>query len=84
MRSLKSHRPDSANPQLIPAGEGVSNAKLCREFHDPVLNYFGVNASQPLSVRRKKGWIYHEDPRGWFQWSAGIIWAEGALMTNAR
>jgi hypothetical protein len=19
-------------------------------------------------VWRKKGWIYHEDPRGWFQW----------------
>ena len=43
-------------------------AKLCSEFHDPKLNFFGVNASQPLSVWRKKGWIYHEDPRGWFQW----------------
>ena len=43
-------------------------AKLCPERHDPKLNYFGVNASQPLSVWRKKGWIYHEDPRGWFQW----------------
>jgi hypothetical protein len=44
------------------------NAKLCHEYHDPRLNYFGVNASQPLSVWRAKGWIYHEDPRGWFQW----------------
>lgn len=43
-------------------------AKLCHERHDPQLNYFGVNASQPLSVWRGKGWIYHEDPRGWFQW----------------
>jgi hypothetical protein len=43
-------------------------AKLCHEFHDPKLNLFGVNASQPLSVWRAKGWIYHEDPRGWFQW----------------
>ncbi len=32
------------------------------------LNYFGVNASQPLSVWQKKGWIYKDDPRGWFQW----------------
>lgn len=32
------------------------------------LNYFGVNASQPLSVWKKKGWIWKEDPRGWFQW----------------
>ncbi|MBY0294337.1 hypothetical protein K2Q08_03335 [Patescibacteria group bacterium] len=35
---------------------------------DAKLNFFGVNASQPLSVWRKKGWIYTEDPRGWFQW----------------
>jgi len=44
------------------------NAKLCPEFHDANLNFFKVNASQPLSVWVKKGWIYHEDPRGWFQW----------------
>jgi len=44
------------------------DAKLCHDYHDPRLNFFGVNASQPLSVWRAKGWIYHEDPRGWFQW----------------
>jgi hypothetical protein len=44
------------------------NAKLCPEKHDPELNFFKINASQPLSVWRKKGWIYPEDPRGWFQW----------------
>ncbi len=44
------------------------NAKLCHERHDPSLNCFGVNASQPLSVWRKKGWIHPADPRGWFQW----------------
>lgn len=43
-------------------------AKLCPEKHDPDLNFFKVNASQPLSVWRKKGWIYEDDPRGWFQW----------------
>jgi hypothetical protein len=43
-------------------------AKLCPERHDPRLNFFSVNASQPLSVWRQKGWIYREDPRGWFQW----------------
>lgn len=45
-----------------------TKAKLCHERHDPKLNFFGINASQPLSVWRKKGWIYWEDPRGWFQW----------------
>jgi len=43
-------------------------ARLCSERHDPELNLFGVNASQPLAVWRAKGWIHHEDPRGWFQW----------------
>lgn len=43
-------------------------AKLCPERHDPRMNLFGVNASQPLSVWQKNGWIYTEDPRGWFQW----------------
>jgi hypothetical protein len=43
-------------------------AKLSPERHDPELNFFGVNASQPLSVWRENHWIYHEDPRGWFQW----------------
>ncbi|MEP6995375.1 MAG: hypothetical protein ABI968_12690 [Acidobacteriota bacterium] len=43
-------------------------ARLCAEFHDPALNYFGLNASTPLSYWRRKGWIRPEDPRGWFQW----------------
>lgn len=43
-------------------------AKLNPKFHDPKMNYFGINASQPLAVWRKKGWIYKDDPRGWFQW----------------
>lgn len=36
--------------------------------HLAELNYFGVNASQPLFVWRAKGWISTEDPRGWFEW----------------
>jgi len=48
--------------------EWFKGAKLCHEFHDPELNYFKVNASQPLAVWREKGWIYDDDPRGWFQW----------------
>lgn len=45
-----------------------TKAKLNSEFHDSKLNYFSVNASQPLSVWRKNGWIYKDDPRGWFEW----------------
>ena len=43
-------------------------ARLCSEIHNPKLNYFGVNASQTLAEWRRKGWIYKDDPRGWFQW----------------
>ena len=45
-----------------------ANAKLCSDRHDPALNYFGVNASKPLSYWKQKGWIHKNDPRGWFQW----------------
>lgn len=44
------------------------NAKLSPEKKNPKLNFFGINASQPLSVWRQKGWIHPADPRGWFQW----------------
>ena len=43
-------------------------AKLNSEKHDAKLNFFKVNASQPLYVWQKKGWIHPDDPRGWFQW----------------
>ena len=45
-----------------------TQAKLAPGPRDPNLNYFGVDASQPLSVWRSKGWIHPDDPRGWFQW----------------
>lgn len=44
------------------------HARLSPQRHDPALNFFGVNASKPLEYWRRKGWIYPEDPRGWFQW----------------
>ncbi|MBO6716761.1 MAG: hypothetical protein JJ913_02260 [Rhizobiaceae bacterium] len=43
-------------------------AKLSPDGRDLSLNYFGTDASQPLSVWREKGWIHPDDPRGWFQW----------------
>ncbi len=60
MTDCRAEFPDSwfRKARLSPAGNG----------HDPQLNFFGVNASKPLSYWRKKGWIYWEDPRGWFQW----------------
>ena len=43
-------------------------AKLAKGRADKALNFFGVDASQPLSEWRRKGWIHPDDPRGWFQW----------------
>ena len=45
-----------------------ARAKLSPRGKDPALNFFGVDASQPLSEWRRKGWIHPDDPRGWFQW----------------
>jgi hypothetical protein len=44
------------------------HARFCHERHVPDLNFFGVNASLPLSEWRRRGWIHPDDPRGWFQW----------------
>lgn len=45
-----------------------SQAKLSPLKKDIQLNFFQVDASQPLLVWQKKGWIHPDDPRGWFQW----------------
>ena len=47
----------------------TKKAKFAKGFRrDEKLNYFGINASQPLWVWQEKGWIHKDDPRGWFQW----------------
>ncbi|HWH07436.1 MAG TPA: hypothetical protein VNU47_02860 [Candidatus Paceibacterota bacterium] len=45
-----------------------AEAKLSPARANHAMNYFGVKASQPLSVWIRKGWIHPDDPRGWFQW----------------
>ncbi len=44
------------------------HARLAVDNRDATQNYFQINASQPLAEWVRKGWIYHDDPRGWFQW----------------
>ena len=60
-------------------------AKLSPLRANPILNYFGVGASKPLSYWVEKGWIHPQDPRGWFQWYCRYYMGEPvALCAGAR
>ena len=48
--------------------EWFTKARLSPGKQSPSLNCFGVLASQSLSEWRRKGWLFSDDPRGWFQW----------------
>jgi hypothetical protein len=61
-----------------------AHAKLSPEKKDPKLNYFGVDASQSLSVWKEKGWIHSDDPRGWFQWYCRYYMGRRAPEEDAR
>ena len=61
-----------------------ARAKLSPSGRDCSLNYFGVNASQPLSIWRDKGWIHPDDPRGWFQWYCRYYFGRRAPEEDAR
>lgn len=45
-----------------------TEAKFAKGKKDKKLNYFGVDASLGLKEWVANGWIYPDDPRGWFQW----------------
>jgi hypothetical protein len=45
-----------------------TKAKEAEGDPDPELNKFKVKSRRPLPEWRKNGWIYGDDPRGWFQW----------------
>lgn len=76
-------KPDLTPPQMLELGvfgghyfqgeqdefpeDWFTHAKLS-DRHDPKCNLFGVDASQSRQEWQRKGWIYEEDPRGWFQW----------------
>ena len=58
----------SDKPKEFPK-EWFASAKLSPDGkRHKELNFFGVNASQSLSVWKSNGWINKQDKRGWFQW----------------
>lgn len=44
------------------------DARLSKDGFDASLNCFGVKAGQDREIWQTKGWIFPEDPLGWFQW----------------
>ena len=44
------------------------DAKLSGDGSDVNCNYFKIKSRQPLYIWKRNGWIYGNDPRGWFQW----------------
>jgi len=60
------------------------HARFAQGKPDPNCNYYGVHASQSLSVWRKKGWINEEDPRGWFQWYCRYFMGRRLLKEDDR
>ena len=44
------------------------NAKIDYDQFNVSLNYFSIKSGLPMEHWLNKGWIFPEDPLGWFQW----------------
>ena len=64
--------------------EWFAHARLSPEWYDPKMNFYGVRASQPLAVWRKRAGYTTKIPGVGFSGTAGISWAVDVQTTSAR
>jgi hypothetical protein len=70
-------------PKEFPA-DWFIGIKLSEKGAKKELNFFKVNASEPLSEWKSKGWISQEDPKGWFLWYCRYFMGRRILEEDPR
>ena len=47
--------------------ENIDQKYYCSDYYDNIVNKYGVKSGTSLRFWENKGWIYKQDPYGWFQ-----------------
>lgn len=59
---------DATDEDLLGLGSATRLAHLNRDPFDKLKNQYEVKAGEDFAAWTKNGWIFPEDPLGWFHW----------------